>query len=191
MGETSRFASATGRGWLVVALFVSSACGGAGEPGYPSTDWSGYYATRAIESRTDCSGAESPPELGGFLLNLEHHPNNRATLQIRRFIRLTGEFEADSLVARKIMEQPVDLPDTLRSRLSAADSVETIAYRLRAAFADDTFHGRYVIRAPDMQAIARDSGPRRCEYRYELSGRRERVDESGRPINPPAPGESR
>lgn len=117
-------------------------------------------------------GSPLPPPLTAFNLNLEQHPNNRATVWMNPIVTLEGSFEGDRLTAEGQFVEDVPLPDSLRERLSAADSVDAIAYRFEAGFEEEGFRARYRIRAPDMRAIARDADPTRCSYEYELVGTR-------------------
>lgn len=159
------------RAALVAALLAAAlACGGDEEPGYPSRDWSGWYQSRMTGSSTDCHGSELPPPLSGLTMTVEHHPNNRASVRMGSFVSLTGAFESDTLHATTSFDIPVALPDTIAARVTPADSVDTVAYDLSAVFADSAFAGTYLIRTPDINALARGEGPGRCSYRYELSG---------------------
>jgi len=153
------------------ALLCAIACGGTDQEGaFPSRDWSGPYAVRAVESSTDCLGAEAPPPLGDLVFDVRQTIGNEASLGIGPLISLTGRFEGDELEAAGEITQGLELPDSLIARASAIDSLETIAYRLAAKFAGDSLRGRYLIRAPDLVALARGSGKHRCEYVYELLG---------------------
>lgn len=156
-----------------VALLGAIACGG-GDDGadeeFPTRDWSGPYAIEVIAATTDCQGAEAPPPLGDLVLDVRQSVDNDVRVTIGPLVALTGRLEGDELLAGGEIFQPISLPDSLTARVSVADSLETIVYRLEAAFAGDSFRGRYVIRAPDLVALARGSNARRCAYDYELRG---------------------
>ena len=154
---------------LPLALAVALACGGEEDEGYPSRDWSGRYATRTFESSTDCKGVDLPPPLTGFFLELDQHPNNRATLRLNPLVGMTGEFAGDHLDAEGRVEAGIDLPEAMLER-SAADSVDVTTYTLSADFEGVGFEGTYRIRTPDIRAIADGEGPVRCTHRYELRG---------------------
>lgn len=157
---------------LLLAMSVWIAACGEEDDAYPSRDWSGRYATTVSEAATDCHGATGPPPMTGFILTLEQTRNNQATVTMNPVVRLTGEFRGDRLEAGNIVEEPVELPDSILARASAADSLETITYALEADFSRNGFLGRYVIRAPDLRALVRDEEGRRCDYRYRLAGQR-------------------
>lgn len=158
------------RAALAAALGAALACGGAEEPGYPSRDWSGWYQSRMTGSSTDCHGADLPPPLTGLTVTVEHHPNNRATVRMGTFVSLAGAFDGDSFHATTSFDVPVALPDTIADRAAPEDSLDVVAYDLSAVFADSAFSGVYLVRTPDINALARGEGPGRCSYRYELSG---------------------
>lgn len=146
-------------------------CGADGDaPGYPTRDWSGHYQTRMTGSSTDCHGADLPPPLTGFTMLVTQHPNNRAEIVMGPFIRLRGSFDGDSLEAGHATEAPIDLPDSIARRATGADSLETIRYAMRLGFTGQTARGTYIIRTPDINALARGEGPGRCTFRYEVSG---------------------
>lgn len=155
---------------LPFALAAALACGGQDEEGYPSRDWSGRYATRTIESSTDCNGIELPPPLTGFFLELDQHPNNRASLQLNPLVGMTGEFEGDHLEAEGRVDAGIDLPETMFERADA-DSIDVTTYTLSADFEGIGFQGTYRIRTPDIRAIVDGEGPVRCTHRYTLRGR--------------------
>lgn len=161
---------------LAAALWTVQACG-SGDEKYPSRDWSGRYATRVVESSTDCQGATAPPPITGLIISLEHYDNNQAAVQMTPVIRVAGEFEGDRLEATTVIREPVSLPDTLVARVTPADSIETITYRFEADFKRNGFQGRYVIRAPDLRALVLKGSGKRCQIRYSLSG--QRVQEAG------------
>ena len=149
---------------------------------YPSRNWNGRYGTTVSEAATDCHGAVAPPRMTGFIMNLEHHKNNRATVTMNPIVRLAGEFRGDRLEATNFVQEPVELPDSILARATEADSIETISYRLEADFSRNGFVGRYVIRAPDLRALVLEGEGGRCEYRYRLAGQRIReATEAGLP----------
>ncbi len=167
---------------MLALLLPVAGCGGDGEDGYPSGDWSGRYGTTISEAATDCYGATAPPAMTGFILDLEHHKNNRATVTMNPLVRLAGEFHGDRLEAMNLVETPIDLPDSLLARVTEADSLETITYRLEADFSRNDFVGTYVVRAPDLRALASEGDASRCEFRYRLAGQRiEETDDVGLP----------
>lgn len=159
---------------IVAALISATACGSPGDDGeqaFPSQDWSGSYALEVVESSTDCVGAEAPPPLGDAALDVRQSVENEATVQIGPLFALSGRFDGDALEAGGSIVHPIPLPDSLAARASAQDSLETIAYTLEATFAEDgTLAGRYVIRAPDLNALSRGTGAGRCELVYEVRG---------------------
>ncbi|MBW3660637.1 MAG: hypothetical protein KY397_03275 [Gemmatimonadetes bacterium] len=159
------------RATVLAALAAAGlGCADGDDPDYPSKEWSGWYQSRMTGSSTDCHGADLPPPMSGFTMTVEHHANNRASVRMGTFVGLSGEFAGDTLRATTSFDVPIQLPDTLVARATPADSLDTVAYRLDAVFADSTFTGSYVIRTPDLNALARRQGPGRCAYRYELSG---------------------
>jgi len=162
------------RGHLAgLALLGALACGetddGAG-PAFPSRDWSGTYSLRVVDSSTDCLGAEAPPPLGDLTLEIRQTIDNDVTVMIGPLVALGGRLNGDELEARGEIWQPISLPDSLVSRTSEVDSLETIVYRLEVALSGDSLRGRYEIRAPDLIALARDAGERRCAQEYEVRG---------------------
>lgn len=165
---------------LAAALWTAAGCGGA-DPGYPSRDWSGRYATQVVESSTDCQGATAPPSMTGLILSLEHYDNNQVAVQVTPLIRLAGEFDGDHLETTNVIRESVSLPDTLLARVTAADSIETITYRFEADFERNGFQGRYLIRAPDLRALVLEGSGKRCQIRYVLSGQRIREASEQRP----------
>ena len=156
---------------IAAGLLAAVACE-KGEPGYPSRDWSGRYATQVVESSTDCEGATAPPSMMGLIRSLEHYDNNQAAVQMTPLIRLAGEFDGDHLETTHLIRESASLPDTLLANVTPADSIETIAYRFEADFERNGFQGRYVIRAPDLRALVLEGSGRRCQIRYTLSGQR-------------------
>lgn len=165
----------TTRGRLAAAILLGViACDGGTDDGadaaFPTRDWSGAYSLEALESTTDCRGPEGPPPLDDLALHVRQALDNEVTVEIGPLVMLTGRLEGDELEAGGVIFQSISLPDSLTARVTEADSLETIAYRLEAAFAGDSFRGRYVIRAPDLVALARGGDARRCAYEYEVRG---------------------
>ena len=161
--------------WLALALAWSAACGSPGddeEPDFPSRDWSGAYALEVVDSSTDCAAAQAPPPLGNTVLEVRQSPDNDAVLGVGPLVAMGGRFDGDEVEARGSVNQPISLPDSLLARVSEADSLESIDYAIELRFeADDrTFTGRYVIRAPDLNALSSGSGTGRCEYVYDVRG---------------------
>lgn len=155
---------------------------------FPTSDWTGTYATASTGSSTDCREAGEPQPLKGFLLQLQHLVSRQARVQmpLPPFTRLNleGSFRGDRLEARGEIEQPISLPDSILSRLTPADSLDIVGYTLEAEFGADSFSGEYTIRAIDLHALVIDGESRRCENRYQLTGHR-----SGSPL-PAVPGAS-
>ena len=139
---------------------------------YPSENWTGKYATRVVQSSTTCTDAEHPPPMTGFILELIHHTTNRTTVKMNPIIELEGVFEGDRMEAALEIEEPVSLPDSIRVRATAADSVDVIRYTLSADFAEGAFEGTYVVRSPDLRSLVNDGGGGRCDFRYRMSGKR-------------------
>lgn len=164
----------TSRGLLVIAaLLWAIACGGTddgSEAGFPSRDWSGDYALGVVESSTDCLNAEAPPPLGDLALEVRQSIDNHVTVMIGPLVTLAGRLDGDELTAGGEISQPIPLPDSMVARTTPSDSLETIVYRLEATFTGDSLRGRYAIRAPDLVALARDTGKRRCSYEYAIRG---------------------
>lgn len=156
-----------------LALLTALACGetdnGAGDA-FPSRDWSGTYSLRVLESSTDCLEAEAPPPLGDLSLEIRQTVDNDVTVMIGPLVALGGRLNGDELEARGEIRQPISLPDSLLTRATEADSLETITYRLEAELKGNSLRGRYVIRAPDLIALMRGAGQRRCAYEYEVRG---------------------
>jgi hypothetical protein len=157
-----------------MAIVGGLGCGSPGDdegPDFPSRDWSGRYSLEEVESSTDCVGAEAPPPLGNTVLEVRQSPDNDAVLGVGPLVAMGGRFDGDEVEARGSVIQPIPLPDSLLARVSAADSLELIDYAMELRFAEDqTFAGRYVIRAPDLNALSSSSGAGRCEYVYEVRG---------------------
>ena len=150
----------------VAGLALLAACGG----DYPSRDWSGNYLTRMIASSSDCYQSPLPPPLLGFNLNIEQHPNNKVSVWMNPIIQLSGEFRGDHLEAQAMFAEQVTLPDSLKARLTPADSFEVIAYDLDADFAGEGFEAHYSIRTPDVRGLAAGAEKVRCSYEYDLVG---------------------
>lgn len=155
---------------FAVALFLA-VCGTGDEPEgtYPSRNWSGRYGSRMVDSATDCSGEEEAPPLGGFFLELDHHPNNRATLRFNPLVGLTGEFQGDHLEAMGTVVAGFDPPGPAAGG-TTGDSLDTTTYTLQADFRGVGFEGTYRIRTADVRAVAAGEGQRLCTHRYEISG---------------------
>ena len=170
-------------GLALSVLCILIACTGCGDDGnrYPSRDWNGRYAISVSDPATDCYEATAPPPLKSFIMTLEHRKNNQATVTMNPLIHLEGEFHGDQLVATHVVQEPVALPDSVLARASAADSIETISYRLEADFSRNGFVARYVIRAPDLRALVREGEGGRCEFRYRLAGQRIREAVENKP----------
>jgi hypothetical protein len=162
------------RKWLALAIVWAVGCGSPGDdagPDFPTRDWSGPYSVEVVESSTDCAGAEAPPPLGNTVLEVRQSPDNDAVLGVGPLVSMGGRFDGDDVEARGSVVQPISLPDSLLARVSEADSLESIDYAMELSFAEDrTFTGRYVIRAPDLNALSSGSGAGRCEYVYEVRG---------------------
>jgi hypothetical protein len=160
--------------WLVAALLFTVACRGTdpeGDAAFPSRDWSGVYRLQVAESSTDCLGAEAPPALTDDPLEVRQTVDNHAVVKIGPLMELTGRFDGDKLEAHAAIIQPISLPESLAARTAPQDSLETIAYAIEVVFGEDpVVAGRYVIRAPDLVALARGTGAHRCQYVYEVRG---------------------
>jgi hypothetical protein len=174
-----------------MAIVWAVGCGSPGDdegPDFPSRDWSGPYALEVVESSTDCVGAEAPPPLGNTILEVRQSPDNDVILGVGPLVAMGGRFDGDEVEARGSVIQPIPLPDSLLARVSEADSLESIDYGMELRFAEDqTFAGRYVIRAPDLNALSSGSGAGRCEYVYEVRGApviEEAGEESGAGVHP-------
>jgi len=155
---------------FAVGLFLM-VCGTEDEPEetYPSRNWSGRYATRTVDSATDCSGEEDAPSLGGFFLELDHHPNNRATLRFNPLVGLTGEFEGDHLEATGTLVAGFDPPGPAAGE-TTGDSLDATTYTLQADFQGAGFEGTYRIRTADVRAVSTGEGESLCTHRYEILG---------------------
>lgn len=159
---------------IAAAALYCAACGGSGaeeEPGFPTRDWSGPYAVQVDDATTDCVGADAPPPLEDLVLEIDQSVENEAVVRVGPLIALGGRFDGDELEAVGTISEPVSLPDSMLARATAADSLETITYELRATFeGEGAFRGTYRIAAPDLVALARGTGDFRCEYVYEVRG---------------------
>ena len=160
---------------LTACGFLAVACGapedGADEAAFPSRDWSGPYAIEAVESSTDCAGAEAPPPLTDAVLDVQQSADNAAVVRIPPLVEMQGRFDGDRLEAGGSINQPISLPESIAGRAAPEDSLDPIGYALEAEFAEDGLTGRYAIRAPDLNALSAGSGAGRCGYVYELRGR--------------------
>lgn len=160
---------------LLCIVVSAAACGsrddGAEEAAFPSRDWSGPYALTAVESSTDCAGADAPPPLTDAVLDVRQSPDNAAVVRIPPLVEMQGSFDGDRLEAAGSISQPISLPESIAGRAAPEDSLETIGYTVEADFAEEGMTGRYAIRAPDLNALSAGSGAGRCEYVYEVRGR--------------------
>jgi hypothetical protein len=171
-------------GGLLLAVACGSSDEGADEAAFPSRDWSGPYALEAVESTTDCAGAEAPPPLTDAVLDVRQSPDNAAVAGIPPLVEMQGIFDGDRLTAAGAIRQPISLPESIAGRAAPEDSLETIGYALDVAFEEQGLTGRYAIRAPDLNALSAGSGAGRCEYVYEVRGRpliRDRAPDGGPP----------
>jgi hypothetical protein len=159
---------------MLCGLLLASGCGGTddrSEAAFPSRDWSGPYALTAVESSTDCVGAEAPPPLTDAVLDVRQAPDNTAVVRVPPLVEMQGRFDGDRLEANGSISQPISLPASIASRAAPEYSLDTIGYAVETEFAEGGLEGRYVIRAPDLNALSADSGAGRCEYVYEVRGR--------------------
>ena len=156
-------------------LLAAAACGspddGAEQAAFPSRDWSGPYALTAVESSTDCVGAEAPPPLTDAVLDVRQASDNTAVVRVPPLVEMQGRFDGDRLEANGSISQPISLPASIASRAAPEDSLDTIGYAVETEFDEGGLEGRYVIRAPDLNALSAGSGAGRCEYVYEVRGR--------------------
>ena len=165
--------SRTPRSIILTLAIAAIGCGGESDDGteFPTRDWSGPYALQVVASSTDCLESETPPPLGDVVLDIRQSVDNAVTLQMGPVVAMEGRMEGDALAASGAITQPIGLPESLLARSTPADSLETISYALDGTFAaDSTLTGSYVIRAPDLNALARGTGARRCEQTYEIRG---------------------
>lgn len=160
------------RNLSTVAALAAVVCAPGSGREYPSENWTGKYATRVVQSSTTCTDAEHPPPMTGFILELIHHTTNRTTVKMNPIIELEGAFEGDRMEAVLEIEEPVSLPDSIRARATAADSIDVIRYTLTAAFEDSAFEGTYVVRSPDLRSLVNEGRGGRCDFRYRMSGKR-------------------
>jgi hypothetical protein len=160
---------------MAVCAALLAACGspddGADEAAFPTRDWSGPYALEAVVSSTDCAGAEAPPPLTDAFLDVRQAPDNTAVVRVPPLVEMQGRFDGDRLEAYGSISQPISLPASIASRAAPQDSLDTIGYAVETEFAEGGLEGRYVIRAPDLNALSAGSGAGRCEYVYEVRGR--------------------
>jgi len=141
------------------------------EAAFPSRDWSGPYALEAVVSSTDCAGAEAPPPLTDAVLDVRQASDNTAVVRVPPLVEMQGRFDGDRLEANGSISQPISLPASIASRAAPEDSLDTIGYAVETEFDEGGLEGRYVIRAPDLNALSTGSGAGRCEYVYEVRGR--------------------
>ncbi|MFN2421167.1 MAG: hypothetical protein ABR527_07275 [Gemmatimonadota bacterium] len=153
--------------WAAFAVFLAGC-----DSEYPSRDWSGNYIARMIASSSDCVASPLPPPLTSFQLQVTQSPDNTVTVWMNPIITLTGKFDGDRLEVDGMLREELSLPDTLRARITPADSFDAVAYRLEARFEDLGFGGNYEIRTPDIRALVHGDDDLRCSYRYELTGTR-------------------
>ena len=166
MSDSRRLRFARAVAPAAAVAVVLGACGG----DYPSRDWSGNYLARMIASSSDCYQSPLPPPLLAFTLNVEQHPNNRVSVWMNPIIQLSGSFDGDHLDAQAMFAEQVTLPDSLRARLTPADSFEVIAYDFDGDFDGNGFEAHYTIRTPDVRALAAGAEKLRCTYEYDLVG---------------------
>jgi hypothetical protein len=160
---------------VFLCLVLATSCGepddGPGETAFPSRDWSGPYVLVAVASSTDCEGADAPPPLTDAVLDVRQSVDNTALVRIPPLVEMEGRFDGDRLEAAGSIRQPIALPESLAARAAPEDSLDTIAYEVKAEFAGEGLEGRYAIRAPDLNALSSGSANGRCEYVYEVRGR--------------------
>lgn len=154
---------------LCLGLLV--ACG-SGSDEFPSSNWTGKYATRIVQSSTDCADADGPPVMTGFIMDVVQLTTNKTTIKMNPIVELEGEFVGDHVEVTMQVDQPVSLPDSIIARATPADSLDVITYRLAADFERDGFEGVYVVRSPDLRALINHNRGGRCDYRYQLAGTR-------------------
>lgn len=157
------------------AVWLAAGCGGGsddpGEARFPSRDWSGSYAMEVQETTTSCAGPDAGAPPGELLLEVRQSRDNDAEVFVGPLIALAGRFDGDELEAGGTIHEPVPLPDSLLERTTPADSLETIVYALHVSFSGEgALEGTYRIRAPDLVALARGTGARRCEIVHDVRG---------------------
>lgn len=154
-----------------LCLGVLIACGSGSEE-FPSSNWTGRYATRIVQSSTDCVDADGPPVMTGFIMDVVQLTTNKTTIKMNPIVELEGEFVGDRVEASMQVDQPVSLPDSLVARATSADSLNVITYSLAADFDRGGFEGVYVVRSPDLRALVNYNRGGRCDFRYQLAGTR-------------------
>lgn len=160
------------RGTTFLALATGAVALGCGDRA-PQADVVGDWTGLALAASTDCAGVPGPPPMERFVLRVEADAVGGVTVALSPIVRMRGRVDRDSLVARAEIDAPVHLPDSLRDRASADDSLDMVTYELRAAITGDEYRGIYRVRNVDLQALLEDRTDLRCEYRYEIAGRRE------------------
>ncbi len=158
---------------MISALFLGLlvACG-SGSDEFPSSNWTGKYATRIVQSSTDCVDADGPPVMTGFIMDVVQLTTNKTTIKMNPIVEFKGEFVGDHVEATMHVDQPVSLPDSIVARATPADSLDVITYLLAADFESDGFEGVYVVRSPDLRALINHNRGGRCDFRYQLAGTR-------------------
>lgn len=159
---------------VVIALLgiaLLNGCG-SGSDEFPSSNWTGKYATRIVQSSTDCVDAEGPPVMTGFIMQVVQQTTNKTTIKMNPIVELEGEFVGDHVEVSMLVDEPVALPDSIVARATPADSLNIITYSLAADFERDGFEGVYVVRSPDLRALINHNRGGRCDFRYQLAGRR-------------------
>ncbi len=154
---------------LGVVLLI--ACG-SGPEKFPSSNWTGKYATRIVQSSTDCVDADGPPVMTGFIMDVIQLTTNKTTIKMNPIVELEGEFVGDHVEVSMRVDEPVSLPDSIVARAIPADSLDVITYSLVADFERDGFEGVYVVRSPDLRALINHNRGGRCDFRYQLAGTR-------------------
>lgn len=154
-----------------LCLAPLTACGSGSEE-FPSSNWTGKYATRIVQSSTDCVDADGPPVMTGFIMDVIQLTTNKTTIKMNPIVELEGEFVGDHVEVSMRVDQPVSLPDSIAARATPADSLDIITYSLAADFDRDGFEGLYVVRSPDLRALINHNRGGRCDFRYQLAGTR-------------------
>jgi hypothetical protein len=162
------------RPWVTIAplcLGLLIACGSGSEE-FPSSNWTGRYATRIVQSSTDCVDADGPPVMTGFIMDVIQMTTNKTTIKMNPIVELEGEFVGDHVEVSMRVDEPVSLPDSIVARATPADSLNVITYSLAADFDRGDFEGVYVVRSPDLRALINHNRGGRCDFRYQLAGTR-------------------
>lgn len=154
-----------------LCLVLLIACG-SGSKEFPSSNWTGKYATRIVQSSTDCVDADGPPVMTGFIMDVIQLTTNKTTIKMNPIVELEGEFVGDHVEVSMRVDQPISLPDSIIARATQADSLDVITYSLAADFDRDGFEGVYVVRSPDLRALINHNRGDRCDFRYQLAGTR-------------------